>query len=77
MFVSEDKKQALFNAVRLEIEGNIAVTYVRLKGLKSDAVYVDEATGNKYSGAGLMEVGLPLPTPKIEYEAYQIALREV
>ena len=77
LFVSKDKKQALFNAVRLEIEGNIAVTYVRLKGLKSDAVYVDEATGNKYSGAGLMEVGLPLPTPKIEYEAYQIALREV
>ena len=77
MFVSEDKKQALVNAVRLEVQGNMAATYVRLKGLKKEAVYIDDATGKVYTGAALMEAGIPLPFPETEYEAYQIALSEV
>ncbi|MDD6036681.1 MAG: alpha-galactosidase [Lachnospiraceae bacterium] len=77
MFVSEDKKQALVNIVRLDVQGNMAATYVKLKGLKKEAVYIDDATGNRYTGAALMEAGLPLPFPKAEYEAYQIALKEL
>ena len=77
MFVSGDKKQILVNAVRLHVEGNMAVTYVKLRGLKKESVYIDAATGNVYTGAALMEAGLPLPFPKAEYEAYQIALQEM
>ncbi|MEE1304112.1 MAG: alpha-galactosidase [Agathobacter sp.] len=77
MFVSEDKKQALVNVVRLDVQGNMAATYIRLKGLKREAMYIDDATGKVYSGVALMEAGIPLPFPKIEYEAYQISLAEV
>lgn len=77
MFVSDDKKQALVNAVRLEVEGNMAVTYVRPKGLKREAVYIDDTTGKVYTGAALMKSGIPLPFPEAEYEAYQIALTEM
>ena len=77
MFVSKDKKQALINAVRLEVEGNMAATYVKLKGLNKEAMYIDDATENVYTGAALMEAGLPLPFAKTEYEAYQIVLTEI
>lgn len=77
MFVSKDKKQVLANVVRLDVEGNMAASYVKLKGLKRDALYICDATGEVYYGAALMEAGLPLAFPKAEYEAYQIALTEV
>ena len=77
MFVAKNRKQALVNAVRLDVQGNMAATYVKLKGLNKDAMYIDEATGFVYTGAALMEAGLPLPFPKAEYEAYQIALTEI
>ena len=77
MFVSEDKKKALVNVVRLDVQGNMAATYIRLKGLNNESMYIDDATGNEYSGVALMEAGIPLAFPKTEYEAYQIALTEV
>lgn len=77
MFVSKDKKQALINAVRLDVEGNMAATYVKLKGLNKEAMYIADATENVYTGAALMEAGLPLPFAKTEYEAYQIVLTEI
>ena len=77
MFVSKDQKRALANVVRLDVQGNMAATYVKLKGLNREAMYIDDATGNVYTGAALMEAGLPLPFPKTEYEAYQIALTEI
>lgn len=77
MFVSEDKKQTLVNVVRLDVQGNMAISYVKLRGLKRDAMYIDEATGKVYNGAALMEAGIPLASPKAEYEAYQFSLKEM
>ena len=77
MFVSEDKKQALVNVVRLDVQGNMVTTYVKMKGLKKESMYIDDATGKVYNGAALMEAGMPLSFPKTEYEAYQIALTEI
>lgn len=77
MFVSEDKKQALVNVVRLDVQGNMAATYVKLKGLKKVATYIDNSTGSIYTGVALMEVGVPLAFPKTEYEAYQFEVTEV
>lgn len=77
MFVSEDKGKALFSAVMLEIHGNMPVQYVRLKGLKPEAVYEDAQSHRRYSGAALMNAGLPMPLKMEEYAAYQIELNEV
>lgn len=76
MFVSEDQSQALVNVVRLDVQGNMAPTYVKLKGLHRKAMYRDNATGKIYAGTALMEAGLLIPYPKAEYEGYQIALTE-
>lgn len=74
MFVSEGGDRALLNVVMLEIHGNMAVSYVKLRGLKAGCVYEDRADGRRYSGAALMEAGLPMPVEQGEYLAYQIEL---
>ena len=77
MFVSEDKSRALLSAVMLEIHGNMPVHYVRLKGLKPDAVYEDARSHKRYFGAALMNAGLPIPMKMEEYAAYQMELYEI
>ena len=39
----------------------MAVTYVRLKGLKPEGIYEDAESRRRYSGAALMYAGLTLP----------------
>ena len=73
MSVSRTKDRALVSVVRLYAEANAATCYVKLKGLESDAVYIEENTGRQYTGAALMNVGIPLPFAVKEYEAYQFS----
>ncbi len=77
MFVSDDRDQALLNVVRTRLEGNMAAAYVKLKGLDAAALYRDCDTGAVYCGAALMEAGIPLPVPAVEYEAYQMAFERI
>lgn len=74
MFASENRQQVLLNVVMLEMHGNMTVTYVKLKGLRPDAVYEDVKTGRCYSGSALMKAGIPIPVDMGEYLAYQIEL---
>lgn len=77
MFVSPDRAKALVNVVMLEVHGNMPVTYVRLKGLKPEGIYEDAESRRRYSGAALMNAGLPMPLRMGEYPAYQMELNEV
>ena len=77
MSVSEEQDHALVSVVRLMAEANQATVYVRLRGLKPDAVYLEEQSGRQYSGAALMHAGIPLPPFTGEYEAYQFAFTEL
>lgn len=76
MFVAEDGSEALLQAVTLEAHGNPLTTYIRLKGLEPKAFYVDEATGRRYNGAGLMSAGVPLPQLGGEYRPWQLHLKK-
>lgn len=76
-FVSEDKEQVLLNVVMLEIHGNMTVNYVKLKGLREDALYENVETGKCYSATALMEAGLPMPVETGEYRAYQMEFRRI
>ncbi len=71
-FVSEDGREVLFNAVTLKIEGNMAVNYVRLKGLTGGCMYEEQTTKKVYPSEALMETGFPLPMEMGEYLAYQM-----
>lgn len=71
-FLSEDGTEALVHAVMLEIHGNMAVRYVKLKGLKSGHLYREMSSGRRYTSDALMETGIPLPAAFGEYQAYQL-----
>ena len=75
-YVSEDKEEVLFNAVQLEIHGNMTPVFVRLKGLERGVFYQEEQTGVLYPSDILMEVGLPLQNEQYEYQFYQITLHK-
>lgn len=63
MFVSEDKTEALFTSVVMRKSSENSF-YIKLRGLDRDKYYVDDETGEVYSGALLMNAGLNLT----EYE---------
>ena len=73
-FVHTDEKEqskVLLNIVMQVIHGNMTVNYVKLQGLEETAVYREEKSGKRYTGAALMYGGMPLPKEPGEYQAYQ------
>lgn len=71
-YISEDQTEVLLNAVQTELHSNMAPVYIKLKGLKSGAVYKDVDTGICYAADILMEIGLPFIPELQEYQSYQI-----
>lgn len=72
MVVDQEKNSALLSVVLLNIHGNMPVIYVRLDGLDREREYRDADTGKVYSGAALMEAGMPIPLRLGDYQARQI-----
>ena len=73
-FVHTDEKEqskVLLNIVMQVIHGNMTVNHVKLQGLEETAVYREEKSGKRYTGAALMYGGMPLPIEPGEYQAYQ------
>ena len=73
-FVHTDENgtsRVLLNVVMQAIHGNMTVNYIKLQGLEETAVYREEKSGKRYSGAALMHGGMPLPVELGEYLAYQ------
>ena len=77
MIVSEDGRNALFNAAALEIHGNMPVHYVKLKGLNPETLYENTESGERYYGSSLMKGGIPVPMEMGEYGAVQIEFRAI
>ena len=63
MSISSDRREALISAVRLRTEANMPVTYLRLRDLDQQSLYINTQTGAIYTGAVLMQIGYPLPLP--------------
>ena len=70
-FVSEDGGEALVQAVVIKQHANMIVDYVRVRGLKENAVYRETESGRLYNSTALMEAGIPMPVELGEYRAYQ------
>ncbi len=76
-FVSEDKKEALVTVVHIKLPYD-DFFLLRLHGLDPEKIYEIEDTGEKYSGAFLMNAGLNLThKPKGDGVSYLIHLTEV
>lgn len=76
-FVSENKKETLVNAVVLRAKANPLFHTIYLRGLKPEAIYEAEGTGERFSGAALMNGGYPVPVMADDYQAVQVYLKEV
>lgn len=72
LFVSENKKHALFNVVLLDKQVNAGVAFIKLKGLLEGSTYISSEDNREYAADGLMEAGFPIPSTLGEYEAYQV-----
>lgn len=59
-FLSADESELVLCAYQRLTMPNPVSHRVRLTGLREDAVYVNQETGERYTGAALMYVGLPL-----------------
>lgn len=70
-FVSEDRGEALVQAVSIKQHANMTVDYIRVKGLKENTMYRETESGRLYNSNALSEAGFPLPISMGEYRAYQ------
>ena len=77
MFVSEDKKEALVTSVVMR-KPECGFFYLKLRGLNADEYYVDDETGEVYSGALLMNAGLNLTSKgRDDGDSFKIYLRQL
>ncbi len=74
-FVSKDKKEAIVHGMIESVRPRYI--FFQLKGLDPAATYEDLATGKLYSGAALMNAGLPINLGRPDYTpiAYQFVQR--
>ncbi len=71
-FVSQDKKEILLNMVATHVQANGRFPFVKLQGLDPKGIYVDEASGKKYSGIALMKGGYTFGIVQGDYPAFQL-----
>ena len=76
-YVSKEKDRALVSLVITEKEGNDAQRFLKLRGLKKEAFYQIEGRQDRFSGALLMQAGLPIPCGLRQYEGISFCLKEV
>ncbi len=72
-FVSEDKKQVLFNLVVTHVRANAKAMFVKLRGLDEGKMYRLE-DGRTLSASALMYAGLSIPALPGEYRSVQMEL---
>lgn len=77
MHVTKDKKEALLSVVITNLTCNGPQEYIKAKGLKPDTFYRINKETTVYSGAALMNAGIPIPREVPEYSAFQFHLEAV
>ena len=70
-YVDDKKSEVLLQGVFLETHANESPVFVRLMGLDPAGEYLDPASDQVYSGAALMECGIPFTQKEGEYEAFE------
>ena len=77
LIVSPDGEEALLSVVATHVRANGAFPLIRLQGLRPEATYVREDTGEAATGAALTYGGICLPQAHGDFPAAQIYLKAV
>jgi len=72
--VSKDKKESLLSVVVTNLTCNGPQEYIRAKGLDPKGMYTINGGEEVYSGAALMNAGIPIKREVPEYSAFQYHL---
>ena len=75
-FVSEEKNEVLVQGFVFRCVETSLYIRIKLKGLDLEQKYVDENTGNEYSGAALMSGGIILDPIVEDNSSFQIFFRK-
>ncbi|NLK28492.1 MAG: alpha-galactosidase [Clostridiales bacterium] len=75
--VSKDKKEALVTYIQVSGRPNYRTRRIRLKGLKEDAIYRIEETGEELSGGALMYAGINIENMWGDYLGKLIHIVEI
>lgn len=76
MVVSPDQSEALISLVVTHVRSNGKFPFVRLQGLKADAVYRREDNGEEWTGAALLQ-GISFGQMHGDYPAAQVRLKAI
>ena len=68
--VSKDQAEVLVKGVILRSECNPRIHLIYLRGLDARAKYREQETGRVYTGAALMNAGIPLPVVSGDYQPF-------
>ena len=71
MEVAKDKSEFVFTAVRIMSRPNPKLERLRLRGLDPAADYADVENGEVFSGAFLMNAGLPIPAALKDFASFR------
>ena len=77
MLWPKDKGETLICVVILHAQANPVFLHLRACGLKEDALYRMEGTGDVYSGSALMYAGINLPVRQGDYQNINFAFQEI
>lgn len=69
-FLSEDKSQLVVCVYQRRVKPNVQPERVCMANLPASARYRRMDTGDIYSGAALMNIGLPIPTTWTDYDSW-------
>lgn len=75
--VTKDKTESLLSVVVTNLTCNGPQEYIYAKGLEENALYQINEEKALYSGAALMNIGIPIPREVPEYSAFQYHLKKV
>ena len=76
-YVARDGKQALLCMYQFHVVPNGPSSRVRMTGLDPAAFYKRVDTGDVFSGAALMNVGVPAPFPQTDFSSWVIEFEKV
>ena len=76
-YVAKDGRKALLCMYQFHVVPNGPSSRVRMTGLEPEALYKRADTEEVFSGAALMNVGVPVPFPKNDFASWVMEFEKV
>ncbi|MGM0217381.1 alpha-galactosidase [Enterococcus sp. AZ126] len=76
-YVAKDQSESVVTYIRKLAVAEAPITFIKLKGLDSEATYLELETGRRFCGDELMNVGLTIPYSKGDFSSIVYYFRKL